>query len=258
MNRNNVANSYLARAQARRGTPPNGERFHNFVDDYHGFVQQPYMMATGDQAAVKPSLPYSIIVSSASAAAVSNFDVFGASTYLNNPNVTFNANGDLVIGSITISSATPGVTYRDLLTQSGWQPFTVGQTYIQCSSPASQILVPFTVNTKDSNGVAMQIPIKPKKDPYQQQQDLIVDPTVWSIDGLTRITYNQILPFAVLALDFYPQANINSGRLLNGQTPGKDYGNPGIIRSNMTVIPSNGGSNFAGGGGGGTIIRTRY
>jgi hypothetical protein len=236
------------------------QAFHNFVDDYRGFVQQPNMYnATGDNAAVKPSLPYSVMVSSASAAAVSNFDVFGASTYLNNAQVTFNANGDLVIGSITISSTTPNITYRDLLQQSAWQPFTVGQTYIQCSSPTAQILVPYTITTKDASGVQQIFPGKPKKDPYQQQNDLLIDPMVWSIDGLSKITFNQILPFAVLNLDFYPQSNINIGRSLNGQNPGKDYGNPGIIRSNTAVIPTGGASNFAGGGGqGGVLIKTRY
>lgn len=251
-----VAKTYIDRARARmasRGT------FHNFVDDnYRGFVNQPnsYMLATGNQAQVKPSLPYSITVSSASAAAVQNFDIFGASTYLNNPNVTFDVNGNLIVGAITISSATPNITYRDLLQQSGWQPFTVGQTYIQCSSPTNQILVPYTITTKDSSGVLMQIPGKPKKDPYQLQNDNLIDSTVWSIDGLSKMTFNQILPFAVLNLDFYPQSNINAGRLLNGQQPGKDYGNPGIIRSNTTVVPLSGGSsNFSGGG---AIVRSRY
>jgi len=254
-----IAHRYLRQAKTRgnvQGRPLEG--YHNFVDDQmKGFVQQPYMMATGDTGvSVKPSLPYSIVVSSASAASVANFDVFGASEYLNNAQVTFNANGDLVIGSITISSTTPNVTYRDLLQQSAWQPFTVGQVYLQCSSPQAQILQPYTITTKDSNGVRMQIPVKPKKDPYQQQNDLLIDSTVWSLDGLSKVTFNQILPFAVLALDFYPQANINNGRLLNNQSPGKDYGNPGIIRSNQTVIPGAAAQNFAGQGG--SIIRTRY
>lgn len=268
-----IAQRYIRDAEARGrmgrqpGSPP--PIYHNFVDDYnipghgHNFVGQPrYMMAAGDQTAmpVKPSQSYSIIISSASAAAVANFDVFGASTYLNNAQVTFDPNGNLVIGAITISSNTSNVTYRDLLQQSAWQPFTVGQTYMQCSSPASQILVPYTITTKDSNGTLIQLAGKPKKDPYQQQNDVLVDPTVYSIDGLSKITFSQILPFAVLMLDFYPQSNINTGRLLNGQIPGKDYGNPGIIRSNVAVIPAGGGgSNFAGGGGpGGYMIRTRY
>lgn len=257
----NAAQHYIDRARQR--TRMRQAEFHNFVDDgYRGFVSQPdsYMRATGPAGAVRPSLPYSITVSSASAGAVANFDIFGASQYLNNPTVTFDANGNLIVGAVTISSATPGVTYRDLLYQSMNQPFTNGQTYIQCSSPSSQILVPYTITTKDSSGVIMSIPGKPKKDPYQQQNDLLIDSTVWSIDGFSKMTFNLILPLAVLNLDFYPQTNVNSGRLLAGQQPGKDYGNPGIIRSNTSVIPVGGGtSNFAGGGqGGGVMVRTRY
>lgn len=260
-----AASRYIQRAQARQHGAPGREQYRNFVDDYHHFVQQPQVYnatggaaSTGSSGAVKPSLPYSILVSSASAAAVSNFDIFGASTYLNNSQVTFDINGNLIIGSITISSATPSVTYRDLLQQSAWQPFTVGQTYIQCSSPTAQILVPYTITTKDSSGVLMQIPGKPKKDPYQQQNDLLIDPTVWSIDGLSKITFNQILPNAVLSLDFYPQSNINQGRLLNGMQPGKDYGNPGIIRSSTSVIPATAVSGQSNATGGGYLVRTRY
>jgi hypothetical protein len=246
----NLAQKYIASARARSEQFHNfgGGGYSNFVDDhqYGNFVNQPsYFNAAGAAApmatqssgtAVKPSLPYSIQVSSASAGAVLNFDVFGASTYLNNAQVTFDVNGNLIIGAVTISSNTAGVTYRDLLQQSAWQPFTVGSVYIQCSSPVAQILVPYTITTKDSNGTLMQIPIKPKKDPYQQQSDLLMDNTVWSLDGLSKLTFVQILPLAVLNLDFYPAANVNSGRMLNGQTPGKDYGNPGIIRSQTTVV----------------------
>ena len=260
-----VAAAYLRRAQARvRGRQ--APEFHNFVDDQYHFVGQSnrYMLATGGGGQVAPSLPYSITISSASAAAVSNFDVFGASTYLNNPNVTFDANGNLIIGAITILSTTPNVSYRDLLQQTGWQPFTCGQTYIQCSSPTSQILTPYTITTKDSSGVVYQIPGKPKKDPYQQQSDLLIDSSVWSIDGLSKMTFSTIQPFAVINLDFYPQSNVNSGRLLNNQQPGRDYGNPGIIRSSQSVIPIPGGgggapSNFSGPaqGRGGYLVKTR-
>jgi hypothetical protein len=258
----NAAQTYINRAR-QRGRMRHPEQFHGFVDDnYRGFVNQPnnYMLATGGAAQVKPSLAYSIAISSASAAAVNNFDIFGASQYLNNALYSFNTNGDLVIGAVTITSTTPGITYRDLLYQTLTQPFTNGMTYIQCSSPVAQILVPYTITTKDSTGVLMSIPGKPKKDPYQQQSDLLIDSSVWSIDGLSKMTFNQILPFAVLNLDFYAQTNVNQGRLLNGQQPGKDYGNPGIIRSNTAVIPVGGGSsNFSGPGGspGGVMVRTR-
>ncbi len=247
----NRAQQYMQMARGR-----GHQNFHNFVDDaggYGNFVNQPGgYNASGPSQGVKPSMPYSIVVSSASGSAVSNFDVLGATQYLNNVTYPFDANGNLVIGSVTIYSATPNVTYRDLLYQTLTQVFTVGQTYLECSNQQAQITVPYVVTTKDSSGPLVSIPIKPKKDPYQNQNDVIMDSTVYRMDGFTKLTFNQILPNAVLSIDFYPQDNINPGRMLTGQEPGKSYGNPGIIRSSVAVIPG-GGANFSGP----TIIKSR-
>jgi len=242
-----VAQRYLNAARQNIGS-----RYHNFVDEpsYMGFVGQPNLQATGENQMVKPSMPYSITVSSASGAAVQNFDVLGASEYLNNATYSFDANGDLVVGSITISSATQGITYRDLLYQSISQPFTVGATYLSCSNVTAQILQSYTVNTKDSNGQRVQIPIKPRKDPNQNQTDVIYDTTVYRVDSLTKLTFTNILPLAVLTIDFYPQDNINPGRMLAGQNPGRSYGSPGIVRSQVVVVP--------GGGNNQSFVKTRY
>lgn len=249
----NAAQRYIQEARNRKS-----QQYHNFIDDasnpYNSFVAQPalpYMNQSGavqqtQQQEVRPSMPYSLIISSASGASVQNFDIFGASEYLNNPNVTFNANGDLVQGSITISSNTTNITYRDLLYQSITANFSVGQVYLQCSSPSTQISQPYTIFTKDGTGVRVQVPIKPKKDPYQNQNDVVVDNTVFRMDALTKLTFSQILPLAVLFIDLYPQDNVNPGRLLNGQNPTKFYGNPNTIRSSIAVVPSNGASNFSG------------
>lgn len=253
----NIARNYIRRAQSqvRGGRNP----WHNFVDDakHFGFVQQPaFMNADGGAASapasqaqgVKPSMPYSITITNASGGAIQNFSVLGATNALNNPNFTFDAFGSLIVGPVTISSNTPGVTYRDLLYQSLTQAFTVGETYLACSAPTAQVLIPFTIATFDANGTQVNIPVKPKKDPYQNQIDVLVDTTVYRIDGLTKLTFSQILANAVLNVDFYPQDNVNAGRLLNGAQPTRSYGNPGTIRSSVAVIPAAGAaqSNFSG------------
>lgn len=249
------AQEFLQRARMQQS-----RRYRNFVDDvrqpYGNFISQPafYNQSGGAPAQmapeVKPSMPYSIIVSSASGASVSNFDIFGASEYLNNPDVTFNSAGSLVSGSITISANTTNVTYRDILYQSITANFSVGQVYIQCTDTPAQITQPYTIFTKDASGVRIQVPIKPKKDPYQQQTDVLVDNTVFRMDAMTKITFSQILPNAVLFIDLYPQDNVDQGRLLSGQNPTRFYGNPGTIRSSIAVVPGSGGgggSNFSGG-----------
>lgn len=247
-----AAQRYLQ--QARNGA---GNQFHNFVDEGMGgnFVGQPYMNADGGNQMVKPSMPYSVTISSASGAAVQNFEVLNASKFLNNPTFSFNANGDLVNGSITIASATPGITYRDLLYQTLTQVFSVGSTYLSCSNVTAQILQAYTVTTRDSNGTQYSVPIKPKKDPNQNQNDVIYDTTVYRIDGFTALTFANILPNAVLSIDWYPQDNVNPGRMLSGQNPGRSYGSPGIVRSQVVVVPGQGGgSNFNGP----TIVKARY
>jgi hypothetical protein len=248
----------------RRARQANSRRYLNFIDDagrgYSNFISQPaFYNQTGAAAPaatqeVKPSLPYSIIISSASGAAVANFDIFGASEYLNNPNVTFDANGSLVSGSITISSNTTNVTYRDLLYQSMSANFSVGQVYIQ-SDTTAQITQPYTIFTKDGSGVRIQVPVKPKRDPYQNMSDIVIDNTVFRMDVLTKITFSQILANAVVYLDLYPQDNVDQGRLLSGQNPTRYFGNPGTIRQSIAVVPTGGGA--ANMSGGPMIIKSR-
>lgn len=249
----NTAQQYIRRARSF-----NSRRYHNFIDDagrgYNNFIQQPAFYNQTGQAMpasvaqeVKPSLPYSIIVSSASGASVQNFDIFGASEYLNNPNVTFDTNGNLVNGSLTILSNTTNISYRDLLYQSITANFSVGEVYIQ-SDTTAQITQPYTIFTKDGSGVRIQIPIKPKKDPYQNQNDVLINNTVFRMDAMTKITFSQILPNAVIYIDLYPQDNVDQGRLLSGQNPTRFYGNPNNIRQSIAVVPGGGGqANFSGG-----------
>lgn len=203
----------------------------NFVNEpgMNNFVRQRGLYnTTGPAANVKKSRPYIVWVSSASGAAVSDFDILGANEYLNNSGMT--AGGSLVIGSITIYSGIPNVSYRDFLYQCQQNPFTVGQTYIYCASPAAQIQEVFTVKTKDANGLQVIIPITPTVDPYQQQTTAVVNEDEYSIDGNTKLTISNVLANAVIKFQFYPSVNVNPGRLLDGQTATSGYGNPNVIR----------------------------
>lgn len=212
----------------------NAARQHlNFVDSPKmNFVNQPSLYANGagaaPGAAVKKSQPYSIVISSASGANVQNFDVLGAYQYLQNAG--FTAAGDLVIGSITISSVIPGVTYREFLYQTMNNPFTVGMTYLSCTSPAAQVNEVFSIVTKDANGTIITIPIVPAIDPYQQQTTVNVVDQEYRIDGFTKITFANILANAVFTVRFYPADNINPARALSGTAAGRAYGDPGVIR----------------------------
>lgn len=237
------AQRYLSGARNR------ASNFHNFVDDprHMRFVNQPNLMADGSGAAaapaaaasagagstasVKKSQPYGVTVSSASGSAVQNFDVLGAYQYINNPG--FSADGaTLTIGNLSITSAIPGVTYRELLYQTQNNPFTIGQTYLSCPTLTAQVLQVFTIQTKDANGTNVTIPIVPVVDPYQFQAGNNVVEQEYRIDGYTKLTFANILPAAVLTIFFYPSDNINPARALGGQAVGKQFANPGTIRKN--------------------------
>lgn len=223
-------NDYINQARNKAG------QHLNFVGDMQ-FVNQPNFNATGNAApapagasnSAKKSQPYAVVVTSTSGANVQNFDVLGAYQYITDAGMT--AGGDLVIGSITISSAIPGVTYRELLYQSMNNPFTVGLTYLSCAATPAQVNEVFTIQTKDANGTSVNIPIVPSVDPYQFQSGINVVEQEYRIDGYTKLIFSNILANAILTIRFFPSDNINPARALAGGAVGKAYGNPGIIRS---------------------------
>jgi len=172
------------------------------------------------------SQPYIVTISNASATAVSNFDVLGAFTYIGNAGFS---NGSLTISGVTISSAISNVNYQQFLYQSMNQPFSVGLTYIESvTGPQSQITQVFTLNTQDANGNQLLRTIVPVIDPYQNQNGIVAVKQLYSIDGFTKLTFNQIGASVVFRVHFYPAANINLASTLTGGAAAQNYTNPDI------------------------------
>jgi hypothetical protein len=173
------------------------------------------------------SQPYIITISNASATAVSNFDVLGAFTYINNNGFS---NGSLTISGVTISSSITNVTYQQFLYQSMQQPFSVGLTYIESTSgTSSQISQTFTLNTQDANGNQLLRTIVPTIDPYQQQSTIVAVKQEYSIDGFTKLTFSQVAASVVFRVHFYPSTNINLAAGLSGASVAQRFGNPNIV-----------------------------
>ena len=211
------------------GAPSNGG-FRNMVGNSLGangqVVGQNMRPATGGNNAPQ-SQPYIITVSNASAASVSNFDVLGAYTYINNAGFS---NGSLTVNGVTISSAISNVTYQQFLYQSMQQPFSVGLTYIESiSGSSSQITQTFTLNTQDANGNQLLRTIVPTIDPYQQQSTIVAVKQLYSIDGFTKLTFSSVAASAVFRIHFYPASNINLAAGLQGASVAQQYGNPNIV-----------------------------
>jgi hypothetical protein len=114
-------------------------------------------------------------------------------------------------------------------------PFSVGLTYIQ-SATSNQVLETLTLNTRDANGNSASKALVPTIDPYQQQSDIVAMKYPYRIDGFTKITLRQVLANATVKLYFYPSDNINLARGLAGRAVSRQYGNPGVVRTQSIAL----------------------
>ena len=203
-----------------------------FIDDDMYFAGgDNFFSAEGDAASVAaPSMmrsqPYILTVSNASNAAVT-IDVFGADIYLNNAGFS---NGSLTVSNVTITSNLSNVTYYNLLNQSSYSPFTIGNTLISSvNGTASQVLNPITLTTQDANGNQAVKILTPVVDPYQNQSGIVDLKQPFRIDGFTKLTLS-IFASSSVQFQFYPSDTINVARGLGGNPVSKQYGSPRIIR----------------------------
>ena len=225
--------NYLARAQ--RSAMENFSNADGFIDGDLSFTGDDFFNAGGNSMgqSAQTSQPYIIDITSTSGSAVSSFEVLGSYQYINNAG--FTAGGDLVIGSVTISSGITDINYREMLYQFMNNPYSVGLTYIQ-SATANQVLETLSVNTKDANGNLAQKTLVPTIDPYQQQTTIIAMKYAYRIDGFTKIIIRQILANATVKLYFYPADNINLARALGGQSVSKQFGSPSVTNGQTIRI----------------------
>lgn len=216
----------------------------NYISQARGFARDNYRNYTGQGqnnrgitfgaagGSSNPnsqSQPYIITISNASAAAVNNFDVLGAYTYLQSTGFTA---GSLTLSGITISSNITNVTYQQFLYQSMMQPFQVGLTYIQSvSGSSSQITQSLTLSTQDANGNQANRTLVPTLDPYQNLSTIVALQQAYAIDGFTKLTISQVLASAVFQVQFYPAVNVNPANPLSGQAITSAYSKPFVVKA---------------------------
>ena len=224
---------YLAKAQ--RNAMESFANADGFIDNDLSFTGDDFFNAGGSMPSqnTQQSQPYIVTVTSTSGANVSNFEILGSYQYINNSG--FTANGDLVIGSITITSGIAGVTYQQMLYQFMNVPFSVGLTYIQ-SATANQVLQTIGVNTRDANGNLAQKTLVPVIDPYQLQTNIVAMKYAYRIDGYTKLIIQNVLANATVSFRFYPADNINLARALGGQAVSKQFGNPNVTNGQTIQI----------------------
>ena len=223
---------YLANAQ--RNAMESFSNADGFIDNDLSFTGEDFFNAEGMGGGnVQTSQPYIVNVTSTSGSAVTNFEILGSYQYINNSG--FTAGGDLVIGSITISSGISDVTYQEMLYQFMNNPYSVGLTYLQ-SATANQVLETLSVNTRDANGNLAQKTLVPTIDPYQQQTTIIAMKYAYRIDGFTKIIIRQVLANATVKLYFYPADNINLARALGGNSVSRQFGTPPVTNGQTIRI----------------------
>ena len=223
---------YLANAQ--RNAMESFSNADGFIDNDLSFTGDDFFNAEGmGGGSVQTSQPYIVNVTSTSGSAVQNFEILGSYQYINNAG--FTAGGDLVIGSITISSGISDVTYQEMLYQFMNNPYSVGLTYLQ-SATANQVLETLSVNTRDANGNLAQKTLVPTIDPYQQQTNIIAMKYAYRIDGFTKIIIRQVLANATVKLYFYPADNINLARALGGNPVSRQFGTPPVTNGQTIRI----------------------
>ena len=223
---------YLASAQ--RNAMESFANADGFIDEDLSFTGDDFFNAGGNMGgSVQTSQPYIVNITSTSGSAVSNFEVLGSYQYINNAG--FTTGGDLVIGSITISSGIPDINYREMLYQFMNNPYSVGLTYLQ-SATANQVLETLSVNTRDANGNLAQKTLVPTIDPYQQQTSIIAMKYAYRIDGFTKIIIRQVLANATVKLYFYPADNINLARALGGNSVSRQFGTPPVTNGQTIRI----------------------
>ena len=223
---------YLANAQ--RNAMESFSNADGFIDNDLSFTGEDFFNAEGMGGGnVQTSQPYIVNVVSTSGSAVSNFEILGSYQYINNAG--FTAGGDLVIGSITISSGISDVNYREMLYQFMNNPYSVGLTYLQ-SATANQVLETLSVNTRDANGNLAQKTLVPTIDPYQQQTTIIAMKYAYRIDGFTKLVIRQVLANSTVKLYFYPADNINLARALGGNSVSRQFGTPPVTNGQTIRI----------------------
>jgi hypothetical protein len=223
---------YLANAQ--RNAMESFSNADGFIDNDLSFTGDDFFNAEGmGSGNVQTSQPYIVNITSTSGSAVSNFEVLGSYQFINNAG--FTSTGDLVVGSITISSGISDVNYREMLYQFMNNPYSVGLTYIQ-SATANQVLETISVNTRDANGNLAQKTLVPTIDPYQQQTTIIAMKYAYRIDGFTKIIVRQVLANATVKLYFYPADNINLARALGGNSVSRQFGTPPVTNGQTIRI----------------------
>lgn len=183
--------------------------------------------------------PIVLLISNASAAAVSNFIIWQGNTFLGKL-TGWNADGSYTENGVTIQNFagdTTNVTWRTILQNSVSAPFTVGKMFLSSVSGSSaQIFTPLSLRTYAPSGASAQKPILQPLNPQQYQGGVYINPKPYRLDAYTGVSM-YIYPSAVFQMWFYPSFDINLARGLDPAAAiGRSYANTPIQQPTVAIV----------------------
>lgn len=210
-----------------------------FTDDLN--QENFYRQADGASAAaaqdMPTSLPLILQISNASAAVVSNFNIFNAVNLIGQSSLF--SSGNFTQSGVTVSSALPttNVTYQNILANIISSPMTIGGTYlVSLSGSATQVNQPIGVNTYSATGNSAGKILTFPLSPNQYQATTFINRTPYRIDGQTYLTLT-ILASVVFQIWLYPSYDISLSRGLNQSgNVGREYNAPKIAQPTVAVL----------------------
>lgn len=211
-----------------------------FTDDLN--QENFYRQADGAGAGVAggdmpTALPIILQISNASAAVVSNFNIFNAANVVGQSSLF--TNGNYTASGVTVSSALPttNVTYQNILANLISAPMTIGGTYLlSLSGSATQVNQPVGVNTYSNTGNSAGKILTFPLSPNQYQTSVFINRTPYRIDSQTYLTLT-ILASVVFQIWLYPSLDISLARGLNSNgNVSREYSAPKITQPSVAIM----------------------
>jgi len=187
--------------------------------------------ANGGANAGVPADPYVILVSNASASAVSSFSLLGANKFAmgNYGGGSWSASGNFTLNGVTISMGfgSASISYQQFLGQIQQKNFTCGAVYINViSGNNAQASDVYNVFSVDGTGQYFNKAMVPLTSPNQYQANIIAQNTSFNVDGNTQLNWDVVYASTVFRVVLYPAVVINPTAVLNGTTPQMVNGAP--------------------------------
>jgi hypothetical protein len=219
-------NAYLRQAEAEF-SGFDGEDLYSFDDNtelYFNADDSDLYSADGGDAPSQPirrsPSPYQLLITNTTPNPLEAI-IFGKNIYLLSPNF-----GSSV--GITLTPSQAGVSYLQVLQQSGDQPFETSLIRVQSTNTA-QITQIINITSTDANGQKCTIPLITQSyfSANQFQAGIIDIPYNLKVDGNTYLTYT-VLGNTTVVMTFFPAEKANVSRMLAGASTLQKYGAPQV------------------------------